>query len=327
MRLLQRSTAVVGMLLAAFALNVATASDGAAAANCPPPPTVPDQARLAELARQAVDRGYLWKIEKAGRTSYLFGTIHVNSLDWMIPGPAVMSALSQADVLALEIDPLDPAVARRLAEPEPAVAPRVLKPALRARLDARLTAACVLPATLAKLPALMQIAASVMMDARSIGLEAAFGSEILLSGIAQGLKKPVVSLESVALQLAALSDNDDTEAMLTASLQQAETGAARRMLARLHKAWGDGNVADMESLDKWCECMDTEADRRLLARLNDDRNPALAAGIDRLHGEGKRVFAAVGTLHMFGPKALPRLLASMGYKVERVVAAPPQRAR
>ena len=45
------------------------------------------------------------------------------------------------------------------------------------------------------------------------------------------------------------------------------------MLVRLHKAWGDGNVADMENLDKWCECLDTEADRRLLTRLNDDRNP------------------------------------------------------
>lgn len=321
MRLLQRSTAVAGTLLAAFTMNLATA-------NCPPPPTVPEPAKLAELAGQAIDRGYLWKIEKSGRTSYLFGTIHVNSLDWMIPGPAVMTALSQVDVLALEIDPLDPAIARALAEPEAiAATPRTLKPALRARLDARLAAACVPPATVAKMPALMQIAAAVMMDARSVGLEPSFGSEILLAGMALGLKKAVVSLESVALQMASLSDTDDTEAMLSTSLQQAENGAARRMLVRLHKAWGDGNVADMENLDKWCECLDTEADRRLLTRLNDDRNPALAAGIAGLHSEGKRVFAAVGTLHMFGAKGLPKLLADMGYKVERVTAPPRQQVR
>ena len=328
MRLLQRSTAVAGTLLAAFTMNLATASGGPATANCPPPPTVPEPAKLAELARQAIDRGYLWKIEKSGRTSYLFGTIHVNSLDWMIPGPAVMTALSQVDVLALEIDPLDPAIARALAEPEAiAATPRTLKPALRARLDARLAAACVPPATVAKMPALMQIAAAVMMDARSVGLEPSFGSEIMLAGMARGLKKAVVSLESVALQMASLSDTDDTEAMLSTSLQQAENGAARRMLVRLHKAWGDGNVADMENLDKWCECLDTEADRRLLTRLNDDRNPALAAGIAGLHSEGKRVFAAVGTLHMFGAKGLPKLLADMGYKVERVTAPPRQQVR
>lgn len=328
MRLLQRSTAVACTLLAAFTMNLATASGGAATANCPPPPTVPEPAKLAELARQAIDRGYLWKIEKSGRTSYLFGTIHVNSLDWMIPGPAVMTALSQADVLALEIDPLDPAIARALAEPEATAAtPRTLKPALRARLDARLAAACVPPATVAKMPALMQIAAAVMMDARSVGLEPSFGSEIMLAGMARGLKKAVVSLESVALQMASLSDTDDTEAMLSTSLQQAENGAARRMLVRLHKAWGDGNVADMENLDKWCECLDTEAERRLLTRLNDDRNPALAAGIAGLHSEGKRVFAAVGTLHMFGAKGLTKLLADMGYKVERVTAPPRQQVR
>jgi uncharacterized protein len=52
--------------------------------------------------------------------------------------------------------------------------------------------------------------------------------------------------------------------------------------------------------------------------LNDERNPGLAAGIDKLMGDGKPVFAAVGALHMTGLKAVPTLLAQMGYKVERV---------
>ena len=60
-------------------------------------------------------------------------------------------------------------------------------------------------------------------------------------------------------------------------------------------------------------------DRKALQTLNDERNPKLAAGIDKLISSGKSVFAAVGALHMTGPKALPKLLQEMGYKVERVV--------
>lgn len=297
------------------------------APNCPPPPVAPEPAKIAELARQAVDRGFLWKIEKEGRTSYLFGSIHVNSLEWMIPGRETLTAVKNSDLIAVEIDPLDPEVAKTLAAPESVgVKPKILKPELRARLDALLTASCVPPEAVAKWPAFMQFAAATVFDARSLGLEAAYGTEIFLSGLAQGLKKPIISLESAELQLRALRDDGDTEAMLTTGLDQAGNGKARRMLTRLHKAWGESNFAEMESMAQWCECMDSAEERRLLARLNDDRNPALAAGIDKQHQQGKRVFAAVGTLHMFGDKGLPKLLKEMGYRVERVTAVAAPRA-
>jgi uncharacterized protein len=64
--------------------------------------------------------------------------------------------------------------------------------------------------------------------------------------------------------------------------------------------------------------MNTDAERRFMQRLNDDRNPGLAAAIDKLIREGRRVFAAVGALHMAGPKPVQKLLAEMGYSVERV---------
>ena len=55
-----------------------------------------------------------------------------------------------------------------------------------------------------------------------------------------------------------------------------------------------------------------------MRRLNDERNPALADGIEAQHRRGRRVLAAVGALHMTGPQALPVLLAQRGFKVERV---------
>jgi hypothetical protein len=46
----------------------------------------------------------------AARTSWLYGTIHVNKLEWMMPGPRTIRALMGVDRLALELNLLDPAV-------------------------------------------------------------------------------------------------------------------------------------------------------------------------------------------------------------------------
>ena len=55
-----------------------------------------------------------------------------------------------------------------------------------------------------------------------------------------------------------------------------------------------------------------------MRKLNDERNPPLADGIEAQHSQGQRVFAAVGALHMTGPQALPLLMAQRGFQVERV---------
>jgi uncharacterized protein YbaP (TraB family) len=52
------------------------------------------------------------------------------------------------------------------------------------------------------------------------------------------------------------------------------------------------------------------------ARLLDQRNILMAEKIDALHQGGKRVFVAVGAMHMAGRTALPKLLQDKGYRVE-----------
>ena len=58
--------------------------------------------------------------------------------------------------------------------------------------------------------------------------------------------------------------------------------------------------------------------RDSMKRLLDDRNPLLAAAIDKVHAGGRSVFAAVGSLHMIGPGGLPALMRQRGYTVEQV---------
>jgi uncharacterized protein YbaP (TraB family) len=147
--------------------------------------------------------------------------------------------------------------------------------------------------------------------------------EQALSAQARTLGRRVISLETVAQQTRALVPDDEAEArsLLEQSLQQLEDESARRVLQRLSVAWEQGDLATLEDYEKWCECVATEIDRGFMRQLNDERNPVLADGIEAQHRQGKRVFAAVGALHMTGPQSLQVLLAQRGFRVERVAFA------
>jgi uncharacterized protein len=305
---------VAGLL----ALSCSVAAKEAAPA-CPAPPTAPEAAKMQELAKNAKDRGFLWKIEKGGRTSFLYGTIHVNSLDWMMLGPKTMAVMRDIDTIAIELNPLEPEVQTALNNPEKlGIKVPPVDEKLKARFAEQFRRACAPAAMFENKAAIMQLTGIVMFDARFVGLEASYGTEMFLIGVAQATKKPLASLESAERQIRALMEGGAEVGVVESALAQVETGKSRKMLSRMHAAWGAGNASDFDNIGTWCECMDTEADRKFLRQLNDDRNPDLAKGIDKLHSDGKRVFAAVGTLHMFGAKGLPKLLREMGYTVERV---------
>ena len=99
---------------AAVAQDATPAQAQAPATNCPPPASsfIPKDG-WAAAAQRATDHGLLWRIEKNGHTSWLYGTIHVARADWMLPGPAVRSALQQVDSIALELDLLDKGTDRK----------------------------------------------------------------------------------------------------------------------------------------------------------------------------------------------------------------------
>jgi uncharacterized protein len=223
-------------------------------------------------------------------------------------------------VVALELDPTDPGHAQpgRLAARAPAE-PALPAP-LRQRLATRIAAECLPPGLVDKLPATLQAATLVSLAGRRDGLDPAYGIDAVLAGYGHAARKPVVALETVEQQLAALFGGapDEPLRFVEQSLDELEGGRARDQIRRLAQLWADGDLATLEAYPRWCECMDTEADRALMRRLLDDRNLRLAARIEALHREGGGVFAAVGSLHHIGSQGLPALLAARGFKVERV---------
>lgn len=307
----------VRRLLAALAASLLVLAALPALAQAPAAACPPALPPASDATGAAPDRGLLWRVTRDGHSSYLYGTLHVGKPAWQRLGPQVTAALRASDALALEVDPGDPALMQALLDlPRGAALPAPLND----RLQHAFERACIAPESLAPLHPVLQTTTLAVLEARWLGMDPGFALEQLLAAQARAAGLRVVALETAAQQTGALlpGSEAETHALIDQSLRQLEDRSARRVLARLAAAWESGDLAALQDYENWCECVASDSDRAFLRRLNDDRNPALAKGIEAGHRQGRRLFAAVGALHMTGPQSLPRLLEAHGFAVERV---------
>ncbi|MET3497103.1 TraB/GumN family protein [Variovorax boronicumulans] len=293
------------------------------AADCPPT-AIASLAKLGGGVRHGVDRGMLWRIERDGRTSWLYGTIHIGRAEWVRPGPTVQKALGQSDVLALEIDTRDEAATRALSQPaDPGLLQRVLSGERARRLERQNAEACVPAGSTARLQPILQVTSLAGLVARADGLYPEFGVDETLAVSARNSNKPIVSLENAADQLKALAGDSEAEEaeQIDAALDELESGKLRGQMKEMAEVWARSDADKLARYADWCDCLRTPAEQRLMKRLLDDRNPGLADGIERLHASGKGVFAAVGALHMIGAQGLPALMAARGFTVTPVLTS------
>jgi uncharacterized protein len=292
------------------------------ARDCPPPPE-PFTATELQAAEQAPqDHGLLWRIEKEGRVSHLYGTVHLARRVWAQPGPRVRAALQQADRAVFELNLLDAQVLERLqraARSRPGD-PRLPPADLRrmAEVARRLCAT----GSLDGLRPELQVVTLVSLVLRRDGLDPAWGLDGVLMRRAQAQGLPIESLETPEQQMALLV-HDDPQQMRRAvrqGLQELESTSARAVVRRLVRAWSEGRLDDLERFPEWCGCQDTAADRAQHHASVEARNPAMADRIAALHGRGLSVFAAVGVLHMVGQEGLPQQMARRGFRVDLVLA-------
>ena len=303
-----------------LALSIAWLSGAHARTDCPPVPQPPTQEQLAEGFRTAKDRGAMWTLTKDGRTSYLYGTLHVGRMAWAFPGPKLLQALRDTQVLALALDPTDPTLQAEMQAVSAQAGKVTLSPADQSRLDAQADAACVPREALRPMHPVMQLVTYGILSARRDGLDPGFGQEFTLLGFARAQQRAIVSMESMTSQMTVLLPRDAASARASFErlLGDLETGKARTQIVRISEAWASGDMNLLGSLEALCACQPTQEEREFSRLINDDRNPHLARRIAEEHGKGRPVLAAVGILHMTGPKALTTLLAQQGFEVRRV---------
>lgn len=319
MHLLRCARRLLAAALAAWPLLAAAQDD------CPPPPAPLSADALAQAQRGARDRGFLWRLEKDGRSSWLYGTLHLARLEWVFPGPRVQEALAGSQTLALELDLLDAETQRRLATGATARPGEALVPELRLRIERRARLECAPPGAIAPLKPEFQVAALSMLAGRRLGLEPDYGIDGMLATLARRAGKSVVALETADEQLRAMSVTGKAELaeLVKGALDELDSGRAQALLGRMARMWASGDHALLERYTEWCECQHTPAEAAAMRRLLEGRHPAMAARLDALHRGGQSVFAAVGSLHMIGARGLPAQMAQRGYRVERIALESP----
>lgn len=292
----------------------------AQAEQCPPPPQIPTEAQAADAARAAQDRGFLWSVQRDGKTSYLYGTLHVGKLAWAMPGPRVAKALRASQVLAMELDVSNPRVQQQMAALVRSDGPSSLSAEAQAQLREAAKALCVDWDTLGPLRPEFQLTTLLMTLARYEDLDAGFGSEVALAAVAPHLGLPTRSLETGTEQVAALSAASSAELAewVQTGVNDLRTDKARRQLRKLSRVWADSDIQRLERYPHWCECEGTAAERAVLDRVVKQRNVTLAERIDALIRQEGPAFVAVGALHMVGSHGLPALLKARGFTVKQV---------
>ena len=317
---LRRITATLAWLLPTLLAGTQTLAADKPAPACPPTATMPTPAQVNAGMLRARDRGFLWRITKDDRVSYLYGTIHIAKADWIYPGPTLVKAAQSVDAIALEMDLQDADIVQRFQAALAASPKPTLPEGMTLRLQAQMAKEC-LPAQVAQaMSPEMLVNTLIVLSARRDGLDPGYGIDAVYGGMARGLKKPAYSLETPEAQLKLLQGDtpEDTIRMVEQALQGLEGPEVRAMMTRLGRMWAESRFDELARYEEWCDCTKTEFDRAMLKRMLDDRNPALADKIDAMHASGQRVFAAVGSLHMIGSTGLPTLMAQRGYQVERV---------
>jgi uncharacterized protein YbaP (TraB family) len=309
------------LALGAAACSLAQAQDEAGSGrgrSCPSPPPILTTEQTQAAIRAARDRGFLWRISKDGRESYLYGTFHVGNPQWML-GPTVVRALIASDHVAFELDPTDPEMLKRTGA-NMASGNVLLPDELAARVRAQAEFACVAAAAFATMDPELQGMTLHVLALRDFGVYLGYGSERLLAGVARTLKKPITSLETPELQINALRGRNAQEsiALVEMMLTSLESGADRKVSERLLETWANSRLDDLQDYKSWCQCTRTEFGRSRWQRIIEDRNPGLVAGIAAIHESGQRVFAAVGSAHTIGPNGVVALLAQQGYQIEFV---------
>jgi uncharacterized protein YbaP (TraB family) len=274
------------------------------AQDCPARPLPLEQARDYIEKTPAKNAGLLWRVEKSGRTSWLYGTMHLMHIDYAKPGPQIMMGMRSSDILAVEINFYEP---QQPVENSQNQKFELSKEQL-ARLQSAYQKECI-----KEYPAQPALNLLMISQANRQGLFDGYGPDARLMQIAKRMNKPIVQLETVEQQIKALTPRSQLEfsEQVNSGLKSFENGTLFSHLGGLAKAWQRN---DLQTFVQDSERMN-EQDPAFAWRINYERNILMAGKIDDLHIQGNRVFVAVGAFHMTGKHGIPKLLEEKGYTV------------
>jgi uncharacterized protein YbaP (TraB family) len=274
----------------------------------------------------AAGRGALFRVTANGHTLHLYGTMHVG-IDAFYPlEPRIAAAVAAAPALALELDP-DPsamAVARAINTygvlPPDAPGYAQLEPRRLALLDTLARASGMDPASAHRFKPVLLAALLSVGEYEKLGYRSNLSTDRALAKLARQHGIRIVELESLPAQLAML-DRLPAELQwrfLEESLDSIASGAQASEARTIVDAWGNADQAALEAMAQRIHADQTVGGKFTREVLIDGRNGGLADKIEALLKEQDKAVAAIGVLHLLGPRSVPELLRARGLTVERV---------
>ena len=289
------------------------------------PPGAPGAAEIVSATQEAPRRGALYRIRHDGKTSYLFGTIHVGKQNFFPLDPAVTQALADSSALVLELDvraaePFQKALAKYGNYPQGETLRDHLSPRAQKELKRALARASLQMKDVERYRPWLVANILVGQEIEKSGFNRSAGVEGYLLQAASRTKKPLRELETADYQLSLFSTLSDAqqEAYLLENIAEIDNGMALKKSAGLIEAWGNADAPRIAELTRQLTSGNsvsaTFMDRTLLGK----RNPEMADRIGAMMDSGGTPFVGIGLLHLVGEHGVPALLQQRGYEVEQL---------
>ncbi len=261
----------------------------------------------------------LWKFEKQGNVSYLFGSIHLGSQDMYPMSDRVIKAYQGSDELIVEID-IKPSEQTKMASMVQQYGVDTSIP-LEKRLSTKGLVIYEKACKEKSLPC-QQFSSfkawllSVQITAQEMqknGYSDAFGIDKHFLDRAHKTNKPIISLETVQSQLEVMASFSQQlqELMLIQSLQTTKSD-----LEMLFSAWKTGDDAALDQIFR--KDFDMPLVQELYVKLIESRNFDMVKKIENAIAKDKSAFVVVGAGHIVGDNGLVDLLRKDGYKLTAI---------
>lgn len=277
--------------------------------------------RTITLQVREPSQGFLWKVEKAGNTVYLLGSIHIANKAMYPLRPEIQKAYDLSDYLVVEADITkmnDEEVQKLVLDLSVYKDQTTLKDHISA--DAYKKLGEILKENGLEANALdtykpWSVSSSIdYLSSSQSGYDIGIGIDAYFLEQSISSKKPILELESIEYQLQMFDRFSDKlqEEMLVASIASYYTEDSG--IDDLTEMWATGNEEQLLKLTE-----STSSNEELNKALLTDRNAPM---VDKITGylndsASKGYFVVVGAAHMLGENGIVPLLEKQGFTVTR----------
>lgn len=271
----------------------------------------------------------MWKVSSKSNSAYVLGSVHLGDKS-LYPLPSVIeNAFANSSVLIVEVDmtkvnqlELQQLMLTAGSYPAGDSLFKHIAPETRAKLSDFLSGYGIPPEAFARFRPWLASLMLEILPMTSSGMNPDQGLDMYFMNKAGD--KPIEQLEDAAWQikLYAQYPESDPDKILSRSIAQAKI--ANQTMEKFETYWTQGAAGKIEALTESLSADETKEEKAFSRRLREDRNPHMAARLEKCLHSSESCFMVVGAAHVIGHEGIVQLLQARGYKVEQAVVETPR---